>query len=168
MDHLFKIPGDKVDDAVKSIMRQKVIAVISSLAVVILLEVQGNRDYHLMGLKNLTHLESWLIVDVLMLLFMLFLLRIAQKRFKAYYTSFRILLTDQGLQKYNASDDSEDDIKAIQFFTWDEIKRIREGATGLTVLNGLSVLIPGTRQIIIPKQIENYNRLKAELKAGHI
>lgn len=166
MDTLFRIPQDKIGSVVKSVMRQKAVAIIIAFVVCVLLEMQGNRDFHLLGFKNLSKLQSWLIIDVLMLLYMLFLARIAQQRFTAYYTGFRILLTNEGIRKYNViDDDPENEIKAIQFFAWNEIKRTTEDTAGLNVLNGLSALIPGTRQIKIPRQIALFDQLKMEIKA---
>lgn len=164
MNKLFQIPLDKVDSLVKSIIRQKTILIVLALMVCILLEMQGNRDFHLMGFKNLSKFESWLLVDAIMFLYMLFLVKKARQRFTVYYTGYRILLTHDGIKKYNVTSDLEDEPKAILFFNWDEIKRIKETSAGLKVLNGLSMLIPGTRQIVIPNQIASFDLLKSEIE----
>lgn len=165
MNKLFQIPRDKVDSVVKSIIRQKTMFIILVLIICFLLEMQGNRDFHLMGFKNFSKFESWLLIDALMFSYMLFLIKNARQRFTVYYTGYRILLTDEGIKKYNVAPDLEDEPRAILFFNWDEIKRIKENSSTLKIRNGLSMLIPGTRQIVIPNQIALFDQLKSEIEA---
>lgn len=163
MNSLFQIPHDHINNAVRPIVRQKTIAVILTLIVCILLEMQGNQSFHLLGFKSLSKAESWFIVDITILLFMLFGVSVVQKRFTAYYTGFRVLLTNEGIKSYYIAD-TESEPKTVCFFAWKDIKRIQEKPAGLKILNGTSTLIPGTQQIAIPKQIEHYNQLKLAIQ----
>lgn len=168
MNKVFQIPAEKVQFVVKNKVRQKTWIFLLILPICVLLEVQLGKAGHFQGFKGLSKAVSWLIIDAAIWIYMLFLISIAKKRFTAYYTNLRILLTDKGIKRVIITDDLatvEESLPGLSF-SWNEIKSIKESTSELRLLNGKSLLIPGIRQIIILRQIDGYDELKAEIASN--
>jgi hypothetical protein len=156
MEIVFSIPPEEVKGIVRSVLIQKCTSVILALVVCIPMEITDKRAvFHLLDIQSLNKFESYLIIDAFLIILCTVLLIITYGGFTRLYNSFQITVNEQGIERYCVQILQMDRFNQYNsmYFDWVDVTRYKESSRWLIVYSG-------AQKIVIPKQIEQYEKLK--------
>ena len=156
MEKVFTIPQEEVKGIVRSVLNQKIMSVVLGLLVCSVFFFDNKSNSGISLIKGFA-LERLLIGYSFLILLCTGLLVFARRGFTRLYESFQITINEQGIERYCVLMIHRDRFGEYDnvYFAWEDVStRYKESSRWLTVYSG-------THKIVIPKQIEHYEELKA-------